>query len=406
MSDVSPLEGDATDRSATASLQAVVDAAMEAAFAISTRTMRILAVNSRFVEASGIPSDELVGEPCASLCSGPGASCPGRRCPLPLATTGQDSPISLHAGLLAGDDWSVAGRVRHAEGVAILLRPPWSTRPVGNAHRGESRASEGAPTVRALGGFSVRLASGEEFAPRRPQTLRLLQLLLVSDGAVSNAHTAASLWPERQPLDSINSIRVLVHDLRHSLEPGLARGRRSRYIANRGDGYELIEGSLDSDVDSFLRDADAARVAFERDAASDAIGLAERALDVYGGDLFGVEPEAPWFAQRREDLRRQSVDLRLLYAMLLTGAGNRHSAIEHCRRVTAVDPWREDAHRLMMLLLAERDGRATAGKYFLRMFSESKREYGVPPSKETAEFVDRLTRGDPFEPLRASLLHA
>ena len=379
---------------------------MEAAFAISTRTMRILAVNSRFVEVSGLPSDELVGEPCASLCSGPGASCPGSRCPLPLATTGQDSPISLHAGLLAGDDWSVAARVRHADGVAILLRPPWSARLAGNAYGGVGSASSGAPTVRALGGFSVQLASGEPFAPRRPQTVRLLQLLLVSDGAVSNADTAASLWPRRQPVDVINSIRVLVHDLRHSLEPDLARGRNSRYIAIRGDAYELIEGSLATDIDSFVRDAEAARVAFERDGASDAIRLAERALDVYGGDLFGAEPEAPWFSRRREDLRRQSVDLRLLYAMLLTGAGNRHSAIEHCRQVTAVDPWREDAHRLMMLLLAERDGRATAGKYFLRMFSESKREYGVPPSKETAEFVDRLTRGDPFEPLRASLLQA
>ncbi len=379
---------------------------MEAAFAISTRTMRILAVNSRFVEVSGIPSDELIGEPCASLCSGPGAACPGSRCPLPLATTDQDSPISLHAGLLAGDDWSVAGRVRHAEGVAILLRPPRSARLTGDATGGVGIASEAAPTVRALGGFSVLLPSGEDFVPRRPQTLRLFQLLLVSEGAVSIADMAAALWSERQPLDVINSIRVLVHDLRHSLEPDLTRGRRSRYIANRGDGYALIEGSLAIDVDSFLRDAEAARVAFERDGASDAIRLAERALDVYGGNLFGGEPEAPWFARRREDLRRQSVDLRLLYAMLLTGAGNRHSAIEHCRRVTAVDPWREDAHRLMMLLLAERDGRATAGKYFLRMFSESKREHGVPPSKETAEFVERLTRGDPFEPIRAALLRS
>lgn len=379
---------------------------MEAAFAVSTRTMRILAVNQRFVEVSGVPSEELVGEPCGSVCSGPGASCPGDRCPLPLAITGQDSPLSLRVGLLAGDDWSVAGRVRNAEGVAILLRPPWSVRSAANASGGANTVSEVALTVRALGGFSVRLASGEAIEARRPQAFRLLQLLLVSDGPASKAEIAASLWPERRPLNVTNSIRVLVHDLRHTLEPDLARGRRSRFIANRGEGYALIEGSLTTDVDGFLRTAEAARFAFDREDASDAIGLAERALDLYRGDLFGAEPEAPWFSRRREELRRQSIDLRLLYAMLLTGAGNRHSAIEHCRRVTAVDPWREDAHRLMMLLLAERDGRATAGKYFLRMFSEAKREHGMPPSKETAEFVDRLTRGDALEPLRAALLRS
>ncbi len=411
---------DSDRRSAAALLQATVAAAMEPAFAIDTSTRLILAVNSRFVELSGTPSDELVGGPCSLLCGGPGAACTDEGCLLLFSTTGQDSPVSLRAGLLAGEIWSVAGRVCHADGAAILLRPPGASRSATNA-LGHARtavsynSSDAAQrtvarypvvSVRALGGFSVAAIGGEELTPRRPRALSLFKLLLTRQGVPLTESLALQLfWPDASRERGLNGLRVLVHDLRRMLEPDLVDGRQSLFIVRRSHSYLLaLDAPIEIDMQSFLRSAADAHM----DAAAGRVEDAERhawaALKTYAGDLFESDDEVAWFADQRRQLRDTRIDVMLLLAKLLVGKGDRHAALEQCRRAAEADILREDVLGLLLVLLARDSGRVVASQHFVEMFAAFKARSGLAPSPETAELVDRIMKAADLDQIERELI--
>src|SRR5690606_2119744 len=90
------------------------------------------------------------------------------------------------------------------------------------------------------------------------------------------------------------------------------------------------------------------------------------AVALYQDDFltgFGVR-EAPefdeWALTQRERLRELALRAFHRLAVHHTSAGEWPAAIEATSRLLALDPWREEAHRRLMLLLARNGERSAA----------------------------------------------
>ncbi|MBN1400201.1 MAG: AAA family ATPase, partial [Anaerolineae bacterium] len=141
--------------------------------------------------------------------------------------------------------------------------------------------------------------------------------------------------------------------------------------------------------------------AFEQGTAgSDMEGL-ERAIGLYRGDFlegFSVR-QAPafeeWVLAQRARLRELALDA--LYALAVhhtrRGPEGHAAAMGYTARLLALEPWREEAHRQLMLLLASSGQRGAALAQFEACRRVLAEELGVEPGAETVSLYERIRDG-------------
>jgi DNA-binding SARP family transcriptional activator len=125
----------------------------------------------------------------------------------------------------------------------------------------------------------------------------------------------------------------------------------------------------------------------------------QAALALYRGDLlegFYVR-EAPdfeqWLLVQRAHYREMAVNGLQMLAHFYVQQGELPQAIVHTRRLLALEPWREEAHRQLMTLLARSGQRAAALAQFeacRRMMAE---ELAVEPDAETVDLYNQISMG-------------
>jgi DNA-binding SARP family transcriptional activator len=231
---------------------------------------------------------------------------------------------------------------------------------------------------------------------KRRRSLSLLKLLVANRGRPFRREALIeALWPETDPELGSNNLRVVLHDLRHGLEPELGRGGASSFILGRGDLLYLDPSERCwTDVEQFERLAGA----FEAQARS---GLDEAALEagraavaLYGGAYLEDEPYLDWCIAEREHLREAYVNLLHSMGTLLARRGAVHEAIQACRQALEADPPREKIHRQLMGLLAAAGYRALA----LRQYETCRRvlrdELDVEPDAETHRAYEAIAAGN------------
>jgi len=99
--------------------------------------------------------------------------------------------------------------------------------------------------IRALGPLKI-LRQGESTPadawPRR-KTVDLLKVLLTSPGETLTVdQLIEALWPDSSPASASRNVQARVSELRHVLEPKLAKGSNSKYVKHVGEGYALALG--------------------------------------------------------------------------------------------------------------------------------------------------------------------
>lgn len=122
----------------------------------------------------------------------------------------------------------------------------------------------------------------------------------------------------------------------------------------------------------------------------------ETAVSLYKGPFLDgfYLPDAPefdqWAASLREQYRRNLIQTRYNLAIYYTNQHQYATALTHAQELLHVEPWYEEAHRQIMLLLALDGQRAAAlDQYQLckRILDE---EFGVPPSSATEELFHQI----------------
>jgi DNA-binding SARP family transcriptional activator len=176
---------------------------------------------------------------------------------------------------------------------------------------------------------------------------------------------------------------------RQNLRQALTRLRRALSedaLVTAGESVSLQPGAIACDVARFealLRDG-------SREALIGAMGLYK------GGLLADMEiPEEAW--TEWVGAQRQRLEGLALDAMTKLGeqeflAGNLEHALNAANRAIAVNSLREDAHRLVMRVLAAQGRRADALKHYEDLKALLKRELAVEPDPNTRSLAGDLRK--------------
>lgn len=240
--------------------------------------------------------------------------------------------------------------------------------------------------INLFGEFRVwrgeELIEGKEW--ERQKSRSLLKLLLTRpDHVFSRDEIIEALWPGTSPKAAERSLRVTVSLLRRVLEPDLGRGSDSRYVLQRKPGYAFdCEVDCEVDVWEFEKHQWEAYEARQNEKIDEAIREYHAALSLVRGEFLSEEPYEEWAMEARERWRESQLALCSDLSECLALKGRYSEAIETCKRALALDGYREDLHRRLMLYhycAGEQNLSLRAFRSYARMLKE---ELDAAPSAD------------------------
>lgn len=202
--------------------------------------------------------------------------------------------------------------------------------------------------VSALGALSVERAGRRLGLAdwKSARALRLFQLLLVHRFRwVPRDQLMETLWPEATPVKAANNLRQTIHVLRRILEPDGDAARDSRHVLVRHEACRLEPGDGAAyDVLDFEAALDEAERLWNLGRRDEAEAPLRRAAALYRGDFLAETPYEEFAVEERERLHDRMLRGRARLLAVLAAAERWEELVPLCRRVLAMDPYREDFH--------------------------------------------------------------
>ena len=189
------------------------------------------------------------------------------------------------------------------------------------------------------------------------------------------------LWgafPERQ---ASQNLRAALKRVRAILGPNA--------IFSEGRSITLCPETVQCDV-----------VEFERLLEDNSHESMKEAADLYAGwFLEGLEIAEPgwedWVRERRNALHGKVVQAHVKIAERARAAEDYESCLRHSERAAELEPFREDAHRLMLIALTELGRKSEALSRNQHFMDHLERELGATPATETTLLVNQLQGTSP-----------
>jgi len=250
-------------------------------------------------------------------------------------------------------------------------------------------------TIRLFGGFEVR--RGDTLVPasawQRRRDRLLLAYLLIATGPVLRDVLLDALWPDLTPSSAAASLKVAWSRLKRALEPMLPEGVPSVYLAIDGPRYTLRWNAVATDVQEFSRLVAGAERTSDPD---EQVSLLQAAVEAYRGDLLPEYANEPWTVVERERLRSLSLSALERLAEGRARQGRPEEALEYLRTVLRLEPWREEATRRVMQILAGIGRHSEALHLYRQCEALLRRELGVAPAPETTALFETIASGRPL----------
>jgi DNA-binding SARP family transcriptional activator/predicted ATPase len=248
-------------------------------------------------------------------------------------------------------------------------------------------------SVRLLGPPQIALDAEPitGFASDKVRAL-LAYLVLETEQPHRREKLAGLLWPDRPEQSARASLRQALVNLRqvtgdrHAAPPYFHISRQTIQF-NRASNAWI-------DVTAFTDLLQAKAL------SQQTIRQLEQAVELYRGDLmegFSVSDSSAfeeWALLNRERLHRLVMDALHRLAQVHEAYGDLEQALPHAWRQVELDPWRENAHRQLMRLLALSGQRGAALAQYetcRRLLAE---ELGVEPAAETTRLYEQIRDGE------------
>jgi DNA-binding SARP family transcriptional activator len=237
-----------------------------------------------------------------------------------------------------------------------------------------------------FGGVQFRCGGKLITGFRSSKAMALLCYLAVTAMPLPRSLAADLFWPELSESHANDSLRVTLSNLRSLVG--------SYLIITR----QLIAFDLESPYSLDVRQF---RDAVQGRAQMLPIERLREAADLYRGDFlagFHVH-DAPAFEQWASIQQMQLRDfaVRALHTLVVYYAQQSHIdhalAVEYSKRLLLLEPWEEETHRLLILLLAASGQPAAAQRQFEFCRSMLWKELEIEPSTETEEIVEQVCSG-------------
>ncbi len=253
---------------------------------------------------------------------------------------------------------------------------------------------QGALRLHLLGGLSITQGG----VPVRGFLSSKVQALLCYLAVTGRAHARESLmtllWGEMAEERAAHGLRQALSNLQKLVGPTPLVITRQTVAFNTAAPHDL-------DTEAFLT--------LLKQAESASIGVHRRlrqAVGLYTGDFLDgfyvrdVPDFNEWAAAQREYLRHQALDALHKLATYHAARGDYPTAAGHLQQLLALDPWREDAHRQLMLVLVYQGQPDAAIAQYQRCRRVIAEEFGEEPSVETTTLYRRIRAGEIVPPPR------
>lgn len=240
-----------------------------------------------------------------------------------------------------------------------------------------------------LGRFAVERGSDLLTGWAGQKAAALFKVLALSSRyEIHKARAEEILWPEFDHFSARNNLNRTIHFLRRTLMPQSGTVRDCPYLLVGRETLQLAP-ELVAYVDVTDFEMTARRVLNgDRSVAQDS-----DALSVYVGDLLPEDGDE-WVLGRRTTLRQLFLDAGVTLAAAQKRRGQFGAAINLLRRVLAVDPACEEAHRELMESLALDGRRHAALRQYLACQEALARELDTLPSPDTERLYQRILNGE------------
>lgn len=247
-----------------------------------------------------------------------------------------------------------------------------------------------ARTFTLLGGFGLRRGAWEvdERTWGRPTVVRLVRFLLVHRGApVPEERILEALWPDRPADKARSALQVAVSRARQVVDPPGAEASAIR-SGDRSYALELDERDL-VDAERF---AAVATDALAR-AAPARQGALEAAVALWTGTPLPEEEYADWARPWREELEALLHRVLAALAEEHRAAGDELAVAAVARRLVALDPTDEGAHRMLITAHARTGRRSLALRQYLECRRLLVEGVGLEPDDDTTGLQRRVLAG-------------
>lgn len=238
--------------------------------------------------------------------------------------------------------------------------------------------------IQLFGGLEIHIDGAPATAFISNKAPALVAYLAVTRRPQQRDTLAALFWGEMNDADAKNNLRQALTSLRKLLDLHLEITRDT--VALRTDV------ALSSDVADF----EAALRAARRTDDADRSTHLQIAVDAYRGDfLEGVlVRDAPEFEEWALAQRTRYRELALQAFHQLTECNliqaDYSAAIDTATHLLALDPWREEGHRQLMLALARTGQYAAAMTQYRRCCTVMRETFAADPTDETTALYERI----------------
>ena len=258
-----------------------------------------------------------------------------------------------------------------------------------------AREAQAPVSVSTLGRFAVA-RDGETIGRDEWQSKKardLLKLLVTRRGKpAAREWLMETLWPGQDPGLLSNRLSVALSTLRSVLDPQ-RRWLPDHFVIANTDSIRLQSDNVDTDIERFLAQAQAALDTYRDGPSNTARPPLEASEAAYTGDFLEEDLYEDWAVPLREEARSLYISIVGALAEISEAAGRHDTSIRYRLRVLERDRWDEGAHLGVIgsLTAAGRHGEARRAyrEYVVRMD-----EVGVEPAPFADTRAGKLSQAE------------
>jgi DNA-binding SARP family transcriptional activator len=254
-------------------------------------------------------------------------------------------------------------------------------------------------TIALFGTHQVALNGNPVIHFEAESARALLAYLVMEVGRVHQRETlAALLWPDHATSDALANLRQALNRLRHAVGdreavPPILNITRKTIQFNPAGEYWLDVATFDALTTAVNRHPHP-----DLGACPECLQRLQEAANIYRGELldqFVMESALfeEWLHRRRDHYHRRAITTLDQLASGYETCGEYERAQAIIERQIELEPWRENAHRRLMRMLALRGQRGAALLQYQRCCQMLNDELDVEPAAETTALYHQIRAG-------------